>query len=65
MVVDLSRKVRVVLLRRFEHHLGAIGELVRGKVDLAKAAFADESAEGVIADCRKVGRGELVQESLV
>ena len=35
------------------------------KVDLAEAAFANESAETVVADGMEVGRGELVQKSLV
>lgn len=31
-------------------HLGAIGELMGGQVDLAKGAFANETAEGIVAD---------------
>lgn len=67
-VVDLTRKVGVVLLRRLEYdllpsaclspslsvpstaHLGAIAELVRGKIDFAEAAFADQLAQRVVAD---------------
>ena len=65
MVVDLAGEVGIVLLGRFEHDLGAIGELMSGEVDLAEAAFADEAAERVIADEGEVGGGELVQEGLV
>lgn len=43
-MVDLAGEVGIVLLRRLEHHLGAIGELVGGEVDLAEAALADELA---------------------
>jgi hypothetical protein len=50
MVMDLPGEIGVVLLRALEHNLGAIGELVRGQVDLAEAAFADESPESVVAD---------------
>ncbi len=33
-----------------ETHLGAIGELVGGKVDLAERALSDQAAEGVVSD---------------
>ena len=65
MVVDLAREIRIIFLRGLEHNLGAIGELVRGKVDLAKAAFANKPTECVIANCRKFGRGKFVEEGLV
>lgn len=39
-VVDLARQVGIILLRALEYDLGAIGELVSGKVDLTEAAFA-------------------------
>lgn len=61
-VMDLAREVRVVLLGRLEHDLGAIGELVRGKIDLAEGAFADEPAERVVADGAKVVGRELAAE---
>ena len=64
-VVNLACKIGIVFLRRLEHHLGAIGELVRSKVDLAETAFADESTERVVADGCEVGGGELGEESLV
>jgi hypothetical protein len=35
-------------------HLGAIAELVRGKVDLPKTAFADQLAQRVVADALEV-----------
>jgi hypothetical protein len=35
-------------------HLGAIGELVRSKIDLAKRALPNQPAEGVIADVAEV-----------
>jgi hypothetical protein len=47
-VVDLARKVVVVLLRRLEDHLGAIGELVGCEIDFAKAALANKPAQGVV-----------------
>ena len=65
MMVDLAREVGIVPLRRLEHDLGAIGELVRGEVDLAKAAFADQSAEDVVADGVEVGGGEFAKKRLV
>jgi hypothetical protein len=65
MVVDFAGEIRIILLGRLEHNLGAIGELVRGEVNLAEAAFADEAAERVVADEVEVGGGELVQERLV
>ena len=64
-VVDLAGEVGIVLLGRLEHDLGAIGELVGGEVDLAEAAFADEAAEGVVADGVEVGGGEFAEEGLV
>ena len=65
MVVDLASEVRIVLFRRLEYNFGSIGELVRGKIDLAKAAFTDESTKGVVTDGMEVGRGELAEERLV
>ncbi len=50
MVVDLAREVGIVLLRRLEHDLGAIGELVGREVYFAETAFADQSSESVVAD---------------
>ena len=50
MVVDLTRKVGIVLLRRLEHDLGSIGELMSREVYLSEAALPDESPEGVVAD---------------
>ncbi len=57
---------------RYVTHLGAIGELVGGQVDLAKRALADQAAQGVVSDRLEVlvrefavrgsvsvGRGEL------
>lgn len=57
-MVDLAREVCVILARGFEHHLyyplarlsnrtrdsylRAIGELVRGEVDLAKRALPNQ-----------------------
>lgn len=65
MVVDLARKVGIVLLGGLEDDLGAIGELVRGKVYLPEAALANEPSEGVVADGVEVGGGELAEEGLV
>lgn len=64
-VVDLAREVGIVLLRALENDTRAVRQLVRGEVDLAKAALSDQAAEGVIADGAEVGRGELGQEGLV
>jgi len=65
MVVNLAGEVGIVLLRRLEDDLAAIGELMTGKVDLAEAAFADQSPKRVVADGAEIGRGELAQERLV
>jgi hypothetical protein len=65
MVVDLAREVGIVLLRTLQHYARAIRQLVRGKVDLAKAAFPDQAAKGVVPDGSKVWRGELCEEGLV
>ncbi len=65
MMVDLACEVRIVLLRRFEHNLGAIGELMCCKVDLSETAFADEASKRVVADCVKIMRGELAKEGLI
>lgn len=65
MVVDLTREIGVLLLGRFEHHLGAIGEFVRGEVDFSKAALANEALDRVVADSVEIGRGELVKQGLV
>ena len=43
-------------------HLGAIRELVGGQVDLAKGAFANEAAEGVIANRLEVLAREFAAE---
>lgn len=64
-MVDFAGEVGIVLLRALKHDARAIGELVRGKVDLAEAALSDQAAEGVVADGAEVGRGELGQEGLV
>ena len=40
-------------------HLGAIAELVRGQVDLAEAALADQLAQRVVADALEVCRREF------
>lgn len=64
-MVDLARQVCIVFLRALEHDLGAIGELVRRKIDLAEAAFPDKSPERVIADRVEFGGGELVEEGLI
>lgn len=61
MVVDLPCQVRVVLFRALEHDFGAIGEFMRGQVDLSKATLADESAEGIIADGMEVCGGEFAK----
>ena len=50
MVMYLSGQVCIVLLRRFEHNLGAIGELVRGEVNLSEASLAYKTTEGVVAN---------------
>ena len=65
MMVDLAREVGIVPLGRLEHDLGTIGELVRGEVDFAEAAFANQPAEGVVADGLEVGGGKLAEEGLV
>lgn len=65
MVVDLAGEVGVVLLRALQHHARPIRQLVRGKVYLAKTAFSDQAAKGVVSDGSKVGRGELCEERLV
>lgn len=64
-VVDLAREVGIVLLCALENDTRAVRQLVRGEVDLAKAALSDQAAEGVIADGAEVGRRELGQEGLV
>lgn len=64
-MVDLARQIAVVLLGRLEDDLGTIGKLMCGKIDLAKAAFADESLESVVPDGVKIAGGELVKEGLV
>jgi hypothetical protein len=40
-------------------HLGAIDEFVRGQVDLAKRALANQAADGVVADSTEVAAVEL------
>jgi hypothetical protein len=65
MVVDLAREVGIVLLRALQHYARSIRQLVRGKVDLAKAAFPDQAAKGVVSNGSKVWRGELCEERLV
>lgn len=65
MVVDLAGEVGVVLLRRLEHDLGAIGEFMGCQVDFAKAALAYEPSERVVADRLEVVRRELIEELLV
>jgi len=65
MVVDFARKVGIVLLRALQHYARPIRQLVRGKVDLAKAAFPDQAAKGVVSDGSKVRRGELSEERLI
>ena len=65
MMVDLSREIGIVLLRRLEHDLGAIGELVRSEIDLSKAAFANQSAESVVSNSVKLFGGEFVEERLI
>ena len=52
-VVDFAGEVGIVLLRALEYNLGAIGELVGGKVDLAEAALANEAAES--SSCQRYG----------
>lgn len=72
-VVDLAREVGVALVGRLEYdlasqtsntmrrsaYLGAVCELMRGQVDLAKGALSDEAAEGVVTDRLEVLLGEL------
>jgi hypothetical protein len=58
-VMDLAGEVGVVLLGRLEDDARAVAELVRGEVDLAEAAFANQTAEGVVADGLEVGGGEF------
>ena len=65
MMVDLSREIRIVLLRRLEHDFGAIGEFMGSEIDLAEAAFAYEPAESIVADCMEVFGGELGEERLI
>lgn len=65
MVVDLARKVGIVLFRALQHYARPIRQLMRGKVNLAKAAFPDQAAKGVVSDGSKVWRGELCEERLI
>jgi hypothetical protein len=58
-VMDLAGEVGVVLLGRLEDDARAVAELVRGEVDLAEAAFANQTAEGVVADGLEVGGCEF------
>ena len=58
-MMDLSGEVRVTLVRGLEHHLGAVGELVRRQVDLAKRPLSDEPTERVVADILEVLVGEF------
>lgn len=65
MMVDLASKIGIVLLRRLEHDLRAIRELVSGEVDLAEAAFPNQTTKRVVADGLEVNGGEFSQEGLV
>jgi hypothetical protein len=60
-VVDFSREVGIVFLSRLEHDLGAIGELMSGKIDLTEASFSNQAAKGIVADGVEVDGGEFVQ----
>lgn len=64
-MVNLPRQIGVILLRALQNHLGAIGELMRGKVDLAEAAFADQLSDRVIPDRGKFRRRKLIKQRLV
>lgn len=61
MVVNFAGEIGIILLRTLEHDLGAIGELMRGQIDLAEASFANKSSKGVVADCVEVRRREFAK----
>ena len=65
MMVDLPRKIPILFLGGLEYHFRAIGEFVRGEVDLAEAAFTDKSIESVIANSVEIVGTELVQKGLI
>lgn len=46
-------------------HLGAICELVRGKVDLAKRALPDEPAQGIVSNRLEFFTREFAAETAV
>lgn len=64
-VVDLTGQVRVALVRRLEHDLGAIGELVVGQVYLSERSFSYQTAQSVVSDRPEIFARELaVKRSL-
>lgn len=65
MMVDLPRKIPILFLGGLEYHFRAIGEFVRGEVDLAETPFTDKSIESVIANSVKIVGTELVQKGLI
>ena len=65
MVMDFPCEIRVVFFRGLEDDARVGDESVLGEVDAAEGAFADQAAEGVVADGVEVGGGEFGEEGLV
>ena len=59
MVVDLSRQVRVIFSRRFQHDFRAVGEIMLGQIDLSEGSFSDQLSERIVSDMPKVFGGKL------
>ena len=51
--------------RKVSTNLGSIGKLMRGKIDLAKRAFSDETAEMIISHAPQILGGEFAAQIVV